>query len=115
MHYRGEALALRLRSSWPTPGFGDYSFTASQKETNGFLAGLCLSAISKELMELLGRNLSVMLLFIHITGLCLNIIMIPVICFQLLTTLDSQLLKINLHKHDISFAQLIRFACTIVL
>lgn len=51
-----------------------------------------------------------MLLFIHITGLCLNIIMILVICFQLLTTLDSQLLKISVHKYDISFAQLIHFA-----
>lgn len=114
MHYRGEALLLRLRSSWPMPSFGD-SFTASQKETNGCLAGLCLSAISKELMELLGWNLRVMLLFIHITGLCLNIIMILVICFQLLTTLDSQLLKINLHKHNISFAQLIHFARMLAL
>lgn len=56
-----------------------------------------------------------MLLFIHIIGLCLNIVMILVICFQLLTTLDSQLLKINLHKHDISFAQLIHFALLLML
>jgi len=56
-----------------------------------------------------------MLLFIHITGLCLKIITILVICFQLLTTLDSQLLKINLHKHNISFAQLIRFARMLTL
>lgn len=74
------------------------------KETNGCLARAGLSTISEKLTELLGCNLSVMLLFIHITSLCLNIIMILVICFQLLATLDSQLLKINLHKHDISFA-----------
>lgn len=112
--YRGEALWLCLRSSWATSSFGD-SFIARQKETNGCLAGLYLSAISKELMELLGWNLRVMLLFIHITGLCLNIVMILVICFQLLTMLDRQLLKINLHKHDISFAQLIRFAHMLML
>lgn len=112
MHCQGDA--LHLRNSWPTTSFGD-SFAASQKETNSCVAGLCLSAISKELMELLGWNLSVMLLFIHIMGLCLNIIMILVICFQLLTTLDSQLLKINSHKHDISFAQLIRFSRMLML
>lgn len=56
-----------------------------------------------------------MLLFIHVTDLCLNMVMILVICFQLLATLDSQLLKISLHKHDVSFAQLIRFARMLML
>lgn len=85
------------------------------KQTSACLAGAWLSAIAKELTELFGCNLSMMWLFIYTAGLCLNIIMIPVICFQLLATLDRQLLKINLHKHNISFAQLMHFDLLLML
>lgn len=52
VHCWGEVLLLST-SSWPTPSFGS-SFTTSQKEMNGCLAGLCLSVTSEDLMELLG-------------------------------------------------------------